>query len=142
MRPCLDCGEVSDGPRCEQHRPTTTTLRGLSFRERGYDARWDRLSRRARAVQPWCSDCGVTDGLTADHKPEAWARKARGQEIRLQDVDVVCRDCNLRRGSSRPGSERADLGGGPELGPRRAGTQGAISDSRRIHSNPSPQVEG
>lgn len=107
MQPCLECGEVSDQARCEQHRPSPTTLRGLSPKQRGYDEAWRRLSQRARAVQGFCSDCGTTEQLTADHKPEAWRRKAAGLEIRLADVDVLCGPCNLRRGSSRPGSQRA-----------------------------------
>jgi 5-methylcytosine-specific restriction protein A len=134
MQPCVTCGEVSDGPRCEEHRPTTTDLRGLSYRQRGYDSRWDRLSRRARAIQPFCSDCGTTERLTADHTPEAWRRKAEGLEIRLQEIDVLCNDCNVRRGSSRPGSARADLGAHPSSSPLRAGTQGRISDTYR-HSD-------
>ena len=128
MRPCLDCGEVSESTRCEACSPTTTEMRGLTFRQRGYDAAWDRLSRRARALQPFCSDCGRRDQLTADHLPSAWERKARGLALRLVDVDVVCRECNLRRGSSRPGTPRA-LGGGPDPEAQRAGAQGRILDS-------------
>lgn len=111
MKPCIECGELSDEGRCEEHRPSAVSLRGLSARERGYDAAWDRLSRRARTLQPWCSDCGTEDNLTADHLPSAWARGARGLPLRLRDVEVVCGDCNVRRGSSRPGSERARPGG-------------------------------
>lgn len=62
-------------------------------------------------MQPWCSDCGTGEHLAADHLPSAWVRKAQGLPLRLADVDVVCNDCNVRRGSSRPGSARA-MGGG------------------------------
>jgi len=106
MKPCLVCGEVSEGRRCPAHTPSATALRRSSAQERGYDAEWQRLSRRARRLQPWCSDCGTEEGLTADHLPSAWDRKARGLVLRLEDVDVVCGPCNVRRGSSRPGSER------------------------------------
>ena len=54
-----------------------------------------------RRLQPFCSDCGSTEGLECDHSPEAWARKAAGKPIRLQDVDVVCGECNRRRGAAR-----------------------------------------
>lgn len=108
---CLECGEVTDrGARCEACAPSPAP-RGSSPSERGYDRAWRRLSERARAAQPWCSDCGTTERLTADHLPSAWRRKARGLELRLVDVDVVCNDCNVNRGSSRPGTPRANQGG-------------------------------
>lgn len=94
---CLECGQPSPEPRCEDHaRPTNRPSRAA-----GYDAAWDRLSRRARRLQPFCSDCGATTDLTCDHSPEAWKRKERGLSIRLEDVDVVCRACNSRRGAAR-----------------------------------------
>ncbi|WP_281711780.1 hypothetical protein [Dermacoccus nishinomiyaensis] len=107
LQPCLACGELSDQPRCEQHRATASQRRTLTFRQRGYDAQWDRVSREARRRQPWCSDCGGDGDLTADHTPEAWRRKAQGLAVRVEDVEVVCGPCNVRRGSSRPGSARA-----------------------------------
>lgn len=102
LRPCIDCGEPTPATRCPEH---DTRARRPS-REAGYDHAWDKLSRRARAIQPWCSDCGATEQLTADHLPEAWARKAAGKVIRLRDVDVLCSPCNSRRGSSRTGGDR------------------------------------
>lgn len=100
LRPCIECGEPTNGSRCDAHarnwRPKG------SYRKLGYDAAWDRLSRRARRLQPWCSDCGATEDLQGDHSPEAWVRKAAGKPIRLQDIDVVCGPCNRRRGPARP----------------------------------------
>lgn len=112
MQPCLECGEVADGLRCESCRPSASVLRGLTAVQRGYDHRWNELSARARALQPWCSDAGKVGtpcrgGLTADHLPSAWRRKAKGLPLRLVDVDVVCQGHNDERGSSRSGSERA-----------------------------------
>lgn len=108
MSPCTSCGEAHDnrGPRCEECAPTATVLRQSSPRERGYDAAWDRLSKRARALQPWCSDCEGEDRLTVDHLPIAWVRKEQGLAVRIEDVEVVCNDCNIKRGSSRVGSDR------------------------------------
>lgn len=122
-KPCLDCGELSPESRCSD---CTAPREDLSSRERGYDSAWDRLSRRARALQPWCQDCGSTDDLTADHTPEGWRRKARGLALRLVDVEVVCQSCNKKRGSSRPGSARAGGGsvrsdGRKDAGGRRRG---------------------
>lgn len=59
------------------------------------------MSKRARRLQPWCSDCGTVEDLSADHSVEAWARRAEGKAIRLQDIEVVCRSCNSRRGRAR-----------------------------------------
>lgn len=105
-KPCITCGEPTDGTRCPACRPTTTHT--LSASRRGYDAAWQRLSRQARRLQPFCSDCGATEDLTTDHSREAWERKASGLAIRLDDVDVVCRSCNGRRGRARPTATATD----------------------------------
>lgn len=105
---CPSCGTPHDRTTtCPNCKPTNTrdtaaedTLRG-NARARGYNTAWDRLSRRARTLQPWCTDCGTTHDLTVDHSPAAWDRQAAGQPIRLDDVDVVCRPCNGRRGAAR-----------------------------------------
>lgn len=109
--PCIDCGEPSPTTRCPEH--TKPDLRG-SAAQRGYDRSWQALSRRARRMQPFCTDCGTRDDLTVDHTPEAWARRERGLTIRLQDVAVVCRSCNSKRGRARPRGEGAH---GPEVRP-------------------------
>jgi 5-methylcytosine-specific restriction protein A len=106
-RPCLTCGEPSAASYCDDHQPATWQHRKGTAHQRGYDAAWNRLSRRARRLQPFCSDCGTTEDLTTDHLPSAWQRKAEGKPLRLRDVDVVCAPCNLARGTSRPGSQRA-----------------------------------
>lgn len=112
-RPCVDCGDVIEkGTRCAECQAAKQYNKDkgrerLSFRANGYNSAWDRLSKRARKLQPFCSDCGTTQDLSADHKPSAWIRHDAGLAIRLQDVDVVCSRCNSTRGSSRPGTERA-----------------------------------
>ncbi len=100
LRTCIECGEPSTEERCEQHRLPSSPKAPTTLR--GYDWSWQQLSKRARRLQPFCSDCGATDDLTCDHSPEAWRRKAAGKTIRLQDVDVVCRSCNADRGRARP----------------------------------------
>lgn len=99
-RSCIDCGEISDQTRCEEHRALVD--RKGSATSRGYGYAWETLSKRARKAQPWCSDCGSTKDLTCDHSPEAWASVAAKRSIRLKDVDVLCRGCNARRGRARP----------------------------------------
>lgn len=106
---CPRCGiawEPTDSrAECKSCRPrddgtTDKYLRG-NRHERGYGNRWARLSKRARELQPFCSDCGRTDTLTADHSIEAWKRHDAGLPVRLQDIDVVCRQCNTDRGAAR-----------------------------------------
>lgn len=104
-KPCLVCGEVSDENRCAQHgAKANAPTKG----ERGYDWPWERLSKRARRLQPFCSDCGAVENLQADHSPAAWRRKAQGLSIRLQDIDVVCGPCNLDRGAARGPDPRGE----------------------------------
>lgn len=112
LRTCIECGELTDTERCELHQlrgrdKPSGGMHAQSPSERGYDGAWNRLSARARRLQPFCSDCGATEDLQCDHTPRAWARKAAGKAIRIKDVDVVCGPCNVRRGSARPGSDRA-----------------------------------
>lgn len=105
---CPECGAVFERDResayCDECRPPDTrdlpNRRGTTA-EQGYGARWQRLSKRARRLQPFCSDCGSPDDLTGDHTQEAWRRYYAGKSIRLQDIDVVCRTCNSERGEAR-----------------------------------------
>lgn len=103
LRPCLVCGELSERTHCDEHYSAPIKA---NTTKRGYGWTWQKLSRRARRMQPWCSDCGTNDDLTTDHTPEAWRRAEAGQSIRLQDVDVVCRSCNSKRGAARGGTPR------------------------------------
>jgi len=101
LKPCVVCGEPSAKSRCPSHRPKD---RKPSRQQRGYDAAWQELSRRARRLQPWCTDCGSTEDLQLDHLPSAWERKAAGKTIRLgTDTEVVCGSCNRGRGKARGG---------------------------------------
>lgn len=106
LRPCIECGEPTDSERCTDHKLKSPGGIKAAAYERGYDHAWRKLSERARALQPFCSDCGSTEDLQTDHSPRAWARKAAGKVIRIKDVDVVCGSCNRRRGSARPGADR------------------------------------
>lgn len=115
-RPCIDCGTPTATTRCEdcqRQRWTQTNQRRGTFRQRGYGTTWDKLSRRARRLQPFCTDCETTQDLQLDHLPEAWRRKAEGKPIRLADVAVVCGPCNRKRGAARGDNVRADPGEEP-----------------------------
>ena len=112
MRPCIVCGEPSEETRCWTCARSHDTK--PSARLRGYDGAWDKLSQRARRLQPFCTDCGTREDLTADHSETAWERHDAGLAIRLEDIEVVCRPCNGRRGAARPTGEGAQrTGSGP-----------------------------
>ena len=105
---CPSCGEVftrDDGraaacPECQpnRHRPgPDDRLRG-SATSRGYGKAWQRLSRRARRLQPYCTDCGSPDDLTADHSPEAWQAHEDGRPIRPEWYsDEFARQCEAAK---------------------------------------------
>ena len=82
------CGEPCDNGRCDDHQPKQPSK--LSREARGYNDAWRKLSRRARDLQPWCSNCGTTEDLTCDHLE--WPATT------LKQVDVLCRTCNARKG--------------------------------------------
>lgn len=104
---CPECGQVfervSSSAYCTDCKPEEDhwILRGKTTAQRGYGSRWQKLSKRARQLQPFCSDCGKEYDLTADHSTTAWQRHEAGKSIRLQDIDVVCIDCNSARGAAR-----------------------------------------
>lgn len=132
LKPCIVCGEPSDETRCSDHRidhALAKDERRGSARARGYGSAWDRLSRKARKLQPFCLDAHLSPcsgPLTTDHKPEAWQRVAEGKPLRLSDVEVVCDGHNAARGSSRPGSERA----------RAALTSGGVDPLESVYGPP------
>jgi len=117
---CADCGatylRTDRLGQCPTCRPKRNRGRAAERRRhyeldpqaaRGYGYQWRKLSLRARRAQPFCSDCGTEDDLTADHSPEAWIRHESGKSVRLVDIDVVCRRCNAERGAARGPGARA-----------------------------------
>lgn len=106
MKPCADCGELTDRARCPKHR--TQARPPKDAHALGYDWTWRKLSRRARRMAPFCEDCGTTENLSADHSPEAWQAKAAGRAITLDMLAVVCLACNARRGAARGPRSRGE----------------------------------
>ena len=65
--------------------------------QRGYGSRHQRRARAAIAAHPFCSWCGVTEDLCADHVvPLAAGGDPLGR------LRVLCRRCNSSRGSGDP----------------------------------------
>lgn len=112
LRPCLVCGEPTSGSRCVEHARVDVKA---SARDRGYDTAHDKLSRQARQLQPFCTDCGRSDDLQLHHLPIAWERKGQGKRIRLVDVEVLCGPCNRGRGPAR--TSRGSTPSPPPSGP-------------------------
>ena len=101
--PCLECGELTrEGSYCSEHKPKQPRTERKRERDRAYGkSAWQRLSRRARRLQPFCASCGATNDLQCDHLPQAWERYERGLPVRLQDVQVLCGECNRKAGTAR-----------------------------------------
>lgn len=110
-RPCVDCGDViATGTRCDECRTIATPGK---FRDRTHahwnTARWKRLSKRLRRMQPWCSTCGSTNDLTVDHIVPIALRP--DLTYTLSNLDVLCRSCNGRKDAATRtrGSNPSDL---------------------------------
>ena len=89
------CGEAAETSRCTDH-PYEERFKP-SRQARGYDEAWNRLSLKARKLQPWCSTCGTSEDLTGDHL--RWPART------LADLDVLCRSCNAKKGAPNPGGK-------------------------------------
>lgn len=110
-RPCIKCGTPNEGTDyCPECRPKRTYKPKPSATKRGYGYAWEKLSKRARQLQPFCVDCmepGTPDNpLGVDHSPAAWERVKDGKPLTLRDFEngllaVVCNRCNIRRGNAR-----------------------------------------
>jgi len=89
--PCLYCGVVSRGSTCRQ---CTAVIQSRDInrqiRNKQYDYKWQKLSRYARTIQPYCSRCGSQRDLTADHILSL----ADGGQNTLDNIMVLCRSCN------------------------------------------------
>lgn len=89
---CRRCGRLTRKAslcqECCKARP--------SAHRRGYTAQWRALAAAAIAAQPWCTRCGATADLTADHVVPL----ARGGSSTLDNTTVLCRKCNGAKGAS------------------------------------------
>lgn len=64
---------------------------------RGYDAEWNRISKRKREAEPWCAVClreGIyTPAQAVDHIVPMWAGGTH-DDVNLQSI---CNDCNAKK---------------------------------------------
>lgn len=113
MKTCTTCGTITDAAYCPEHHPKRRRRRperypSKSSTARGYGTAWRKTSERARASQPWCTNCHKTaedlgEPLQLDHSPEAWAwaEQHPGKLIPLELVTVLCGPCNRQAGAAR-----------------------------------------
>lgn len=64
-----------------------------SFRERGYDARWSRVSRRYRAKHPICEVCGEAASEETHHVEPV---KDGGKMYAFSNLLACCKPCHAR----------------------------------------------
>ena len=89
--PCLYCGILSRGSTCKSCvNAIQSRDPKRAERNKRYNSEWQRLSRLARELQPWCSRCGSQKDLTADH---ILSLSDGGQNI-MSNIMILCRSCN------------------------------------------------
>ncbi len=101
--PCAQpgCGALVAGQtRCAQHQrsvrtdlPAWTKQVRPSSAFQGYDAEYRRNRKLLLEYQPWCSACGTTENLTADHI----LAYSQGGGNGFDNLQVLCRSCNSRK---------------------------------------------
>ena len=100
-KPCLACGEPTEGSRCPDCRPPGAADRTHPALK---TARWQRISRRLRKASPFCQACGATTNLHVDHIIPLGEDDSLAYE--LLNLRVLCRDCNLGRRRNTTDDER------------------------------------
>lgn len=111
LRPCLDCGKLSPGARCEEHgaiKRRASNARYRPHRERRPDYDAAERERRAQTVAAWRAVHGdlcpgwnraahmadpATNPLTADH-----LQSVRSGGAECGPLGVLCRSCNSSKG--------------------------------------------
>lgn len=117
---CLECGEPSEGTRCDEHA-IKRQPRAWTARDTG---RWRRLSRRLRKMQPFCLQCGTPDDLTVDHIVPL---DAGGDPFDVSNLQVICRRHNSMKGTT--------WGETPPPVPPRAAGEAKFASHMRITRN-------
>ena len=102
-RLCRHCGSfvsedegpfhVECGKRYEREKSRRRRARKGTTSQRGYDTTHQELREIAIAQHPYCTDCGTTVDLCADH----FVPTSRGGRNVLSNYEVRCRGCNNKR---------------------------------------------
>ncbi|MFJ2575978.1 HNH endonuclease [Kitasatospora aureofaciens] len=112
-RPCLACGQLTTNPsRCDQHQAEWQArqdqLRG-SATQRGYGATYRRAAAAALASHrrqhgEMCPGYGVPPHPATDLTVDHMVPKRLGGGDEPENLGVLCRSCNSRKGARRPRS--------------------------------------
>lgn len=92
LKPCADCGELSEANRCDKHklkRGPKTNTNHVAYKN---NAKWKRLSKKLRKMSPHCEICGTSDDLTIDHIIRVVDRPELAYEV--DNCRVLCRHHN------------------------------------------------
>lgn len=84
LKPCLDCGTLSQGSRCPDHARARDRIR-VARRGRIYKGDWQARARQQVSDEPWCAWCGASTDLVADHV-------VAGDPA--SPTQTLCRSCN------------------------------------------------
>jgi len=94
LKPCLDCGRLTSRSRCTIHQRGKQQAKDAKRPTRRTHTEQQRR-RQQVAAQPWCTVCGSTEDLTAEHVvPVAAGGSEDGPLVTL------CRRCNSSRGAT------------------------------------------
>jgi 5-methylcytosine-specific restriction enzyme A len=104
---CPDCQRTYERERSRRRRREKGTTS-----QRGYGTAHQRRRKALIQAQPWCSQCGATEDLTADHV----VLLSHGGDPN-GPLQVLCRSCNskrraMQRQAPRPRFSRQKLKGG------------------------------
>jgi len=110
-RPCSKpgCGKlVPHGGPCPGNHPTREQARDRArgtFRERGYDTRWDKLSKRWRRLHPLCALCKAQGktvlGDLVDHIVSV--RRAPERVLDESNLQTLCTTCHNAKTNAEDG---------------------------------------
>jgi 5-methylcytosine-specific restriction endonuclease McrA len=94
-RPCLRCRRIcATGSLCPACQAARWAEQGRSRGPRPwYSGKWRAISKKARALHPYCANCGSRDNLQADH---VTPRSLSG------GIRVLCPPCHARLGQRTP----------------------------------------
>lgn len=115
-RPCLRCGRLTMNPsRCDVHQTEWLQARQRqrdaergSASQRGYDSKYRRI--RAQVLKGWraqhgdrCPGWQVPEHAATDLTVDHIVTLVEGGTHRRENLRILCRSCNSRRGSKPDG---------------------------------------
>ena len=106
MKPCIECGEVGERTRCDDCFREKQSAQPRLDKSHPHEnsARWKRLSKRLRALQPWCDECSTSESLQANHVVSVHERPDLA--YRPENISILCAEHNGARGDSCSPEER------------------------------------